>query len=320
MCQQADAVASKDYITLQCDITVGDALDAIRNNVTNEDINYFYVLDDESRLVGVIPTRRLLTSALDKPVSKIMIRKVIKLKPTDTVLMAHEMMLRHKLLAIPLVDEQKRIAGVIDIKLFSDSSFEPDSRQQVDEVFEAIGFRISQIKDASAFRIFRFRFPWLLSTIASGTICALLASFFEVTLAKSLIIAFFLTLVLGLGESVSMQTMTVTIQALKNNRPTLPWYWNAMRRELGTGILLGAACGVAVGLITSLWHSAGMVAVAIGGSIMLVIVAACLYGLSIPSLLHALKLDPKIAAGPLTLAITDISTVLIYFGLAATLL
>lgn len=150
--------------------------------------------------------------------------------------------------------------------------------------------------------------------------CTLITSFFEVKLAQILVLAFFLTLVLGLGESVSMQTMTMTIHTLRKMKYTLRWYLESFTRELATGLFLGAACGFLVFLITVLCHPRGLVAVAIGGSIMLVIIAACLYGLSIPSVLHALNLDPKIAASPVTLAITDISTILIYFSVAAAIL
>src|SRR2546426_5148193 len=100
----------------------------------------------------------------------------------------------------------------------------------MDELFEAIGFHISQVRDASPVRAFRFRFPWLLATIGSGLLCAVLASAFELTLAKSIALAFFLTLVLALGESVSIQSMTLTIQALHTMRPTLRWYVGAFRR------------------------------------------------------------------------------------------
>ena len=170
------------------------------------------------------------------------------------------------------------------------------------------------------FQAFRFRFPWLLATIASGTACALLASVFALTLAQSLVIAFFLTLVLGLGESVSIQSMAVTIQALRSTRPTLRWYLQTLRREVATALLLGAACGLLVGSIVWFWRGAGLPAIAIGGSIMVSLVMACLLGLSIPSVLHALRLDPKIAAGPLTLALADLLTLLFYLSIARLLL
>src|SRR5262249_38586617 len=155
-------------------------------------------------------------------------------------------------------------------------------------------------------RAFRFRFPWLMTTIVSGTACAYLASVYELTLAKSLVLAFFLTLVLGLAESVSIQSMTVTIQALRALHPTRRWYWTAVRRETGTALLLGTACGTIVALIVWLWRGAGPAATAIGGSILLALCAACFFGLSVPATLHALRLDPKIAAGPVTLALTDL--------------
>jgi magnesium transporter len=139
-------------------------------------------------------------------------------------------------------------------------------------------------------------------------------------LAKSILLAFFLTLVLGLGESVSIQSMTVTIQALRAVPPTFGWYIRAVRREAGTSLLLGAACGMVVGFIVWFWRGNGLAAFSIGSSILLTLGAACFFGLSIPALLHALKLDPKIAAGPVTLALTDIFTLLFYFSLAKMLL
>lgn len=114
--------------------------------------------------------------------------------------------------------------------------------------------------------------------------------------------------------------MTVTIQALRSTQPTMRWYLGALRRELGTALLLGLACGTVVGSIVWLWRGAGLAATAIGGSIGLALAAACFFGLTVPTALHALKLDPKIAAGPVTLAFTDIFTLLFYFTLAAMLL
>jgi magnesium transporter len=239
------------------------------------------------------------------------------------VLEACEAFVLHKFLAFPVVDEQRRIVGVVDVGLLTEETeeaFDIAERDHTDALFEAIGFHVSQVHEASPVRAFRFRFPWLLATIGSGTLCALLAGAYEVTLAKSLILTFFLTMVLGLAESVSVQSMTVAIQALRAMEPTFGWYARAFRREAGTAALLGTACGTTVGLIVWLWRGAALAGLAIGGSILLALCAACFFGLSVPALLHALKLDPKIAAGPITLAFTDIFTLLFYFSLAAILL
>lgn len=314
------AVARKDFTTLRHDYTVQQALDVIRHGGVEEKIVYFYVIDANNHLTGVLPTRRLLTAPLERQLSEIMITRVVAIPDTATVLDACEVFVMHKFLAFPVVDEQRRIVGVVDIGLLTDEAFDIAEREQTIALFESLGFRVSQVRKASPLRAFRFRFPWLLATIGSGTFCAFLASAYELTLAKSIVLAFFLTMVLGLAESVSVQSMTITIQALRMMRPTFGWYVEAFRREAGTALLLGAACGTVVGLIVWLWRGAGLVAFAIGGSISLSLCAACFFGLSVPALLHALKLDPKIAAGPITLAFTDVFTLLFYFSLAALLL
>lgn len=305
----------KDITRLSQQLTVQEALETIRRQGLGEQIVYFYVVDDQERLAGVVPTRRLLTAALDQSLSDIMVTRIIAIPATATVLDACEMFVMHKLLAFPVVDEQRRILGIVDVNLFRDEIFGFTEHEQMDEVFEVLGFHISQVREASPLKSFRYRFPWLLTNVCSGTICALLASAYESTLAKSLILAFFLTLVLGLGESVSIQSMSVTIQALRAMRPTWSWFSKAFRREGGTAIALGIGCGVLVGLIVWLWRGNGMAGAVIGGSIFLTLCAASFFGLAIPSLLHWLKLDPKIAAGPITLALTDICTLLFYFNL-----
>ena len=316
-------VARKDAAILREDFTVQQALDAIRQRGVGEKIVYFYVVDADDRLTGVLPTRQLLTAPLERRLSELMIRRVVAIPHTATVLEACEAFVLHKFLAFPVVDEARKIVGVVDVGLLTEEAFdmaELAERAQTESLFEAIGFHVAQVHDASPLRAFRFRFPWLLATIGSGTLCALLASAYKVTLAKSLILTFFFTLVLGLAESVSVQSMTLTIQALRVTRPSFGWYVRAFRREAGTAALLGGACGTVVGLIVWLWQGAGLAGLAIGSSILLALCAACFFGLSVPAALHALKLDPKIAAGPVTLAFTDIFTLLFYFSLAALLL
>lgn len=314
------AYVRKDFPQLRDGLTVQQALDFIRQQGVGEQIVYFYVVDDLDRLVGVLPTRRLLTAPLDRRLADIMVPKIVAIPSTATVLDACEMFVMHKFLAFPVIDDQRRILGIVDVNLFRDEIFGIAEHEHMDEVFEILGFQISQVRDASPIRAFRYRFPWLLTNIASGTICALLAGAYELTLAKSLVLAFFLTLVLGLGESVSIQSMSVTIQALRAIRPSLAWFLKSLRREVGTALLLGAACGLVVGLIVWVWQSAPLAATVIGGSIFLTLCAACFFGLAIPSLLHWLKLDPKIAAGPITLALTDIATLLFYFNLGSVML
>src|SRR3989440_7012133 len=311
--------ARKDFPLLDADMTVGEALDRIRREGVGERVIYFFAVDSDKRLVGVLPTRRLLTAPLESLLRDIMVKRVVAIPATATVLDACEFFVLYKFFAFPVIDEQRRIVGVIDVSLFAEEILgerEEQTRPATpirDDVFEVLGFHLEQIRGASPWRVFRFRFPWLLVTVGGGTLSAILAGFFEATLARSLVLAFFLTMVLGLNESVSMQSMSVTIHALRSAHVTWRWLATAFRRELVTALLLGAACGLIVGLIVWMWRNDGAAAFVIGGSIALSLVTACGFGLGVASLLHRFELDPKIAAGPITLALADFFALVIYF-------
>src|SRR5437868_3228592 len=318
--------ARKDFPLLDADMTVGQALERIRREGVGERVIYFFAVDSDKRLVGVLPTRRLLTAPLETALREIMVRRVIAIPATASVLDACEFFVLYKFFAFPVIDEQRRIVGVIDVSLFAEEILgegEEQTRPATpirDDVFEVLGFHLEQIRGASPWRVFRFRFPWLLVTVAAGTICAVLAGAFEATLARSLVVAFFLTMVLGLNESVSAQSMSVTIQMLRSAPVTWGWFAAALRREFTTALLLGLSCGSVVAAIVWVWRHTFNAACAIGGSIALSLISASLFGLGVPSLLHRLKLDPKIAAGPITLALADVFALLIYFTAARVVL
>jgi len=309
-----------DFGLLRQEWTVQETIAHLRTLEVGDKIIYFYVVGENERLVGVVPTRKLLMSAADQKLADIMIRRVVAIPKTATVFDACEFFVLHKYFALPVVDEQRRVLGVVEINLVTDEMLEGSDPQEVEDVFEVVGFHMAQARNAGPLKALRFRFPWLIATILSGTVCALITGFFEETLKALLVLAFFLPLVFGLGESVSMQSMALAIQALRVNRPTFKWYLAALQKEAATAALLGLACGLVVMAIVWAWRGTPGAGAAIGGSVLLSFGAACALGLSVPSLLHALKLDPKIAAGPVTLALTDITTLLFYFGVAALVL
>lgn len=312
--------ARKDFTTLDQNLTVEQALASIRQRGVGEKIVYFYVVDDAEKLVGVVPTRRLLMAPLAQPLSELMIKSVVAIPHTATVMEACEVFVLHKFFAFPIVDANRRVVGLVDVGLFTEEVFDIAEREQLSEVFETLGFHVAQVRDASPWRAFQIRFPWLLTTIVSGTFCAFLAGAYHLTLEKSLVIAFFLTLILGLGESVGIQSMTVTIQSLRTSRLSWPWYFSSLAREISTALLLGISCGLVVAAVVLAWQRAPLPALVIGASVTFCLLTACVTGLSVPAALHALKLDPKIAAGPITLAVADIFSLLFYFNLAKVVL
>ena len=306
-----------DFGLLRAEWTVHQTIEHLRTLEIGEKIVYFYVVGENDRLVGVVPTRKLLLSAADQKLSDIMNRRVVAMPKTATVFDACEFFVLHKFFALPVVDEERRVVGVVDISLVTEEVLEDSEPQEENNVFEVLGFHISHARNASPLQAMRFRFPWLIVTILSGTTCAVVSGIFENTLKEMIVLAFFMPLVLGLGESVSMQSMALAFQALRVNRPSVRWYLRELQREAGTAMLLGLACSLVVTLIVWTWRGQPCQALVIGGSILFSLLNACMLGLGIPSLLHAFKWDPKIAAGPITLALSDIGTLLFYLGTAS---
>jgi magnesium transporter len=316
LAQPVASVARKDATLLRADMTIESALAHIRTTGIGEKIIYFYVIDADDRLAGVVATRQLLGNPLETRLRDIMSTRVIALPDTATLLEACELFVLYKLLAFPVVDAQRRVTGVIDISFFAQEVFAMSEDGNHDDVFEAIGLRVEQLRNASPGTAFKHRFPWLLGTIGSGSVCALLAGAFETTLAHALTIAFFLPLILGLNESVGMQSMSLSLQALhakKSGRWKMP---PGIRRELLTALLLAAASAVIAGLIVWGWRQSPGAAAVVAATILTSLVISGVVGFLVPVLLRRGERDPKIAAGPTTLAIVDIIALLIYFTLA----
>src|SRR5205085_11078851 len=110
--------ARKDFPLLDAEMTVGQALERIRREGVGERVIYFFAVDSNKRLVGVLPTRRLLTSALETKLSDVMVRRVVAIPASATVLDACEFFVLYKFFAFPIVDEQRRVVGLIDVSLF----------------------------------------------------------------------------------------------------------------------------------------------------------------------------------------------------------
>nr|MBP9651037.1 CBS domain-containing protein [Syntrophaceae bacterium] len=127
--------ASEDFIALRAQNSVAEALECIRSSRTQSAILYFYVVDDEGRLVGVVPTRRLLTSSLTASVESIMTGSLVSIPDNANLLEALEFFILYKFLAFPVVDADRKILGVIDVNLFTQEMIDMEEREQVHSIF-----------------------------------------------------------------------------------------------------------------------------------------------------------------------------------------
>ena len=305
-----------DFARLQVDQTIGDALSGIRMNPPSSRVTYFYVVDEEGRLRGVVPVRRLLLSSLDKRVEEIMVREVISLLKTATVLDACDFFILHRLLACPVVDEQRRILGVVDVELYTDELIDLDRTERRHDLFQLIGVHLTEARQSSSAVAFRSRFPWLLANVAGGILAAFLSGIFQAELEKAVALAIFIPVVLALSESVSIQSVSLAIQLLHGQRPTMQAIARKLRSEALTGLYLGIASAAAVGCVALLWLGRVRAVLALLGGVLGGVTCAAVIGMSIPNLLRYFQREPRVAAGPIALASTDIVTLLVYFSLA----
>src|SRR5215468_7373784 len=130
--------ARKDFPLLDADMTVGTALERIRREGVGERVIYFYAIDEEKRLVGVVPTRRLLTASLETVLHEVMVRRVVAIPAKATVLDACEFFVLYKFLAFPVVDEQRRVVGIIDANLFAEEILEASDTEDRSCNYEAL--------------------------------------------------------------------------------------------------------------------------------------------------------------------------------------
>ncbi len=310
----------RDFVWVTTADTVGQSLARVQGTQVEGQIVYFYVVDEDRRLRGVVPTRRLLLSPPETPIAEIMETNVVTLPATATLLDACEFFTMHRLLALPVVDQDHRMLGVIDVELYTEEVSDLADRRASDDVFQLIGVRLAQVRQASIPTAVRRRFPWLLCNVSGGLACALLASLYERVLADVVVLAMFIPVVLALAESVSIQSLTLTLQMHQVGRFQWRKALRAVRREATVSLLLGLGCGTLVGLVAGLWHGRSLVGLSIALGIVLGVTAGALFGLAVPTVLRAIQRDPKPAAGPIALALTDIFALVFYLSLAATVL
>jgi magnesium transporter len=309
-----------DFPRLRPEQTVAEALEELRGQPPQTRVLYLYVVDEDGRLCGVLPLHRLLFSPAEAAVADIMVRQVITLAAGSTVRKACSLFLQHHLLAFPVVDAEGRMLGVIDAEQYTGELNDLGNARERNDLFQRVGVHLARGQQASALLAFRHRFPWLGCNLAAGLLAAFLSARYEAELNRVVVLAFFIPVVLNLAESVSSQSVSLSLQALHGARPTWKGLFQGFHHELVTGLLLGLGAGGIVALTALVWLGQGLVALCLLAGIAGGVAGAAALGLTMPVLLHLLRLEPRIAAGPVALAGADVITLLLYLTLAHWLL
>ena len=314
----AGEIARRDFVRLWTTETVAEALARLRREDLGERIVYFYVTAPDGTLEGVVPTRRLLLSDLATPVAETMVHPVVSVGAAAPFREALRAFLDRRLLALPVVGEAGRLAGVLDISAYTQTLINMERRDAADEIFQLAGLHIGEERGRGLWRALASRFPWLLTNIASGVAAAMISDHFSVLLRAVVALAFFVPLLLTLAESVAIQSVTLSLNELQLRRRGAAR--GGMLRELRVGLLLGLNSGALVGLIALAWLGIFKLAAIVAASIVAAGAIGAALGFAIPRLVRRWNLDPAVASGPVALAATDVAALVCYFGMAAAVL
>jgi magnesium transporter len=296
------------------DNTIEEALASLRQKKIGHKIIYFYVIDQEGKLLGVVPTRKLLLGNPKSHIREIMEYSLVRICADQTMQEAMELFAKHKLLALPVVERNGKLLGVIDVDLYLDESFEIVSAQRQSDIFQMIGLSLEEGKKRSVWKNYTLRMPWIFCNLAGGLVCALISRGNELVLGKTLLLAMFIPLVLTLSESVSMQSMTQTLHLLKMAHP---YGRKRSFKEWRIAALIALSSALLVGLLSLLWGGGVKPSFIIGGGILLSILISSGISIMLPLFLHKTHLDPKVASGPVVLMLTDVLTTALYLSLAS---
>ena len=294
--------------------TIGEALADLRARTIDHPVVYVYVLDDDDRLVGQLPTRALLFAPPSTPVREAMRRELTTVSIDTSLEEALSVFGSSRLLALPVVDGEGRLVGAIDVEQYARERLARAERERVRQVFQTLGLAVDHPEVLTARESFRMRMPWLLCNIGGGVLCAIVAWLFTDLLQQVVLLSFFLPLVLTLGESVAMQSVTLTVGG-EDDRRGLSGALKALRNELGAALLLALCCGTIVAVVSLVWGGGVAGAATMFAAVAASMVFASLAGGAIPMALHAFRLDPSVAAGPIALVLADTATTAIYFSL-----
>lgn len=309
---------SPEVVPLRRHLTAGEALDVVRAKGHDAETVYTLpVVDDQRRLQGVVTLRRLVLSPPDTPVSSLAVSDTPHTQATDTAESAARLMQDANLLALPVVDSENRVVGLLTvddaIELIEAADTEDIARQSATTPWS--GHYIA----AGVFQLARSRVLWLLLLIVAATLTVNVLQIFEATLSRVTALALFIPLLVGTGGNAGSQAATATVRALALGELRTSDILRVAWREFRVGLLLGtmlAVVGLGIGTL--------LVDVRVAVTVALSIVAICswatIVGSTMPLLARRARIDPAVVSAPLVTTLVDATGLVIYFLVARAVL
>lgn len=313
--ESAGGLMTSDFLALRRRMTAAEALQAIREwNPESETIYYLYVVDASRLLCGVVSLRQLVVADPKTPLIDIMEREVISVVAGTDQEEVARVMSRYDLIAIPVVDEDNHLIGVITIDDVVDV-LQEEASEDIQRLGGAEPLDRPYL-DTPILSVARKRVGWLLLLFITESLTGSVMRHFEEELAAVVALAFFIPLLIGTGGNAGSQTTSTIIRALAIGDMDMKDGLRALWHELRTGLLLGVGMAM-VAYVRALWWDTGPeLALAVSLSILSIIVWANVLGALLPLLAARLKIDPTVVSGPAMSTLVDATGLFIYFTIA----
>lgn len=312
--QTAGRIMTDRYVWIPRHYTVRDAMAKLREFAElAEMIHYLYVIDEAKKLIGVLSYRNLILAEPEQPIEAIMFERVIAVRVDDDQEEVARVIARYDFLAVPVVEHDGRLVGMITVDDIIDIVIE-EATEDIEKLSasgKAIDFDTKATVAASR------RLPWLVLLLFIGVISGSIISLFEHALTNVIALTFFMPMIAGMTGNTGTQSLAVVVRGLSTRAVDAAAVRRLLARELLVGLLLGAACGLLISLIAFFWQGNMMLGVVVGASLAITLVIGTMAGTVIPLVLYKLKVDPAIASGPLITTLNDILSLLIYFSVAS---
>ncbi len=311
--QTAGRIMNPNVFSLHEELTVSEAISRLQASSEAEMVFYIYVVDDRNHLVGVLSLRQLLLKRPDTQLKHIMTAEVIRVTTDTDQEEVAQRVAAYNLLAIPVVDTENKLVGIITV----DDVIDVIKEEATEDIYRLAGLDTSERVFTSVRRSTRMRLPWLVVNLGTAFIAASVVSLFEETIQKYAILAVFMPIVAGMGGNAATQTLTVMVRGIALGELTWSNSRKALLKEALVGLANGVALGVVVSLVAMLWKGNPVLGVILGLSMMGNLIVATVFGTLVPLALRWLKVDPALASSVFVTTCTDVFGFLSFLGMGS---
>ena len=311
----AGSIMTTEYVSIPQNSTVRSAMTILRNEAPSaETIYYVFVVDEDNRLTGVVSLRDLIITDEDTLIRSIMNERVVSVLVSDDQEDVARTTQDYNLLAVPVVDFQYHMLGIITV----DDIIDVLDEEASDDYSKLAAVSNMDSFDKTSLSAAKKRIPWLIILLILGMLTANLIDLFTDTISQVALLAAFIPLIAGTAGNSGTQALAVAVRGIATRDVEDESKFKLLLREAGTGLITGLVCAIFVVGLIFVWKHEFIIALLVGVAIMVSIFVATISGSFIPLFMHRMKIDPAVASGPFITTLNDLISIIIYLGLATT--